>query len=95
MTDGFEQIALDYFGSYQNINENKLFEHAHDDDKLELAVQVAIAESTHEYCGNFRVMPTSMIEEYHDNYNRCCGITDMTWKCSSGREYLIGFDYGH
>ena len=73
-----------------------LYKHVHYKDIWDLHVFLRITMSKYEYSGGQVVFPHFMNKQFNDAISKmCCGIFTNKYNALSGREYLIGFDYGH
>jgi hypothetical protein len=103
--DSFEKVAwsLLHDSRYSSVKDTVMRLEQHKDygkvhykDKWEVIVHTTIAMSKEEYSGNLIVVPSGMWDTFDKAIRRmCCGIHTEEYTCSSGRKYLIGFDYGH
>jgi hypothetical protein len=76
-------------------SEEKFFERVHKDDIQEIKAELLFKYyEEEEYQNNERIYPLHMKKEF-DRTNSCCGSGQHLIKCSSGRKYLYGYNYGH
>lgn len=96
--DSYVKFANSVFRDYFNA---PLFANVHAKDREEVAVDFAImvADDLDNYADSFRVTPTCNLgianRDEHDAKQTCCGRCDRIVRCRSGRNYFIGFNYGH
>ena len=90
--DSFEKYASDFFALYGS----GTLRNVHPDDAAQVKVAFSIQVSHLDNPDNFRIYPIREREAFYAQAARgCCGEWNSQVRCSSGRTYWVGCNYGH
>ena len=91
MTDSYTKFANDMLSGCDHV-----FRHVRQEDLDEVKVAFALMVSDLEYANNYRAFPDTMWDEYELIKRKgCCGSWNTSVRCASGKNYLIGCNFGH
>lgn len=90
--DTFEQIALDYFSSFEMDELKPIIKEVKESDVVETLTALSSEVIRHKQVNTFRIFPSSMQEEFFKTRRSGKGrAIDMQYKTKTNQRYVIGF----
>lgn len=101
VTDSYEKAAISFFGklgfnSFEEISKLQIFDFVEENDSKEVITELVsnIMRTENKNIDNIRVYPDKMIDLYKEAKEQGSDeFFDSKFTCSSGKKYLLGFNY--